>query len=472
MSNPLGDKQILQNALSAAYRELESLRAGRAQFMGYQLETTRDLICMYGYPRAPSFTDYYAIYKRIGPARAGCDIKVDDTWSDWPKVQDVTTFKPDGTPDYSGDQKTAFESALHDLFNDRKLALKDRIRSLDRKQRVGQYAASLIVAKDNSGAQMTAPLQNLSEGQLVKLVPLFESQVEEIQWDNDPTSPTYGEPTMYQINEFATGRKSQGQNRSFECHPSRLIVAAEGAEDGTNYGTPAMQSCFYALMDWEKIRMSAAEGMKKNADQRSVISLKDGSNLPSPGSAEAEIMDENINDFDKGKQSTLMMSDATMSALNSNMGDPTKSAELCEKEIAAGFKITMTKLFGYQTGKLASEKDQDKDNNETMDRRNGFGTELLLKHLDKFIDLGLLPAPTGEIVIDWPDAREPSESDKLSMASTAATIRLNVAKSGGIGEAVIPDSYFHEKLGITSEMLDEVEIDIPTEEDSEMDDVE
>ncbi|WP_372944025.1 anti-CBASS protein Acb1 family protein, partial [Shewanella sp.] len=276
-----------------------------ARFLGFQVEPNRNIICQYGYPEAPEFADYFTVYSRVGPAKAGCDKPVNATWSDWPTTRDVTSFTPDGKPEYNDEVKTDFEMQLDLLMKNQKLALKSRIKSLDTKQRVGRYAASLIVARDNSGAKMDEPLKSLVPGQLVKLVPLYESQVIESEWDQNILSETYGEPTMYQVNEFATGGESRGKTRSFQCHPSRLIVAAEGALDGTNIGTPAMQGCFYALMDWEKIRMSAAEGMKKNADQRNVLSIKDGSTAPKPGTPAFEALNDDIDDFETGKLSTL-----------------------------------------------------------------------------------------------------------------------------------------------------------------------
>ena len=65
-----------------------------------------------------------------------------------------------------------------------------------------------------------------------------------------------------------------------------------------------------------------------------------------------------------------------------------------------------------------------------------------------------MPQPQGEIFIEWADAREPSESDKLAMAKTAAEIRGIIYKSGGDGAEVIPDSYFHDKLSININDID------------------
>lgn len=194
--------------------------------------------------------------------------------------------------------------------------------------------------------------------------------------------------------------------------------------------------------------MASAEGTKKNADQRSVMALKDGSNLPS--GATAELMDANINDFDSGDLSTLVISDASMTALNSTMGDPTGSAGLCEKEIAANFRIPMTVLVGFQTGKLASDKDTLQWNSSTMERREGFANNLLMSHINRFIEIGVLPMPDGEVIIDWPDAREASQADKLDMGLTAATIIEKLNRSG-VNPAITD--------AIANDLLDMLDID-------------
>lgn len=442
--------QIEANALSVKYHDLNTLTGSRnLDFMGTQLERGRNLICQYGYPENPTFEDYCAIYLRSGLAKAGCDIPVDATWADWPTIRDVTEFDSDGKPKYNDKIKTPFEIELAKLLKDRKVALKTRIKSLDRKQRLGRYAGAMIVARDRNAAKVDQPLKGLLAGQLVKLVPFYEPQIKESQWDMREDSPTYGEPTMYQITEYSNKRGSFSPSRIFSCHPSRLIMAAEGAEDGTNYGSPAAQSCFYALMDWEKTRMSGAEGSKKNADQRLIGSFD--KDTPMPSGKAAEMLDEDMQDFDKGLISMFAARGMNVTPLNASIGDPTKIAELCEKEIAAGFKLTMTGMIGYQTGKLASERDQDKDNGSTADRREGFGSELILNVLDKFIDVGLLPRPNGEIVIDWPDARDPSRSDKLAMGERSANIieKLNRA---GVNPDVIE--------AIANSMLEDMDIDV------------
>ena len=72
---------------------------------------------------------------------------------------------------------------------------------------------------------------------------------------------------MWQLITNAVNPKP-GKTLSLEIHPSRLIIAAEGSEDGSIYGTPALEGCYRAISDWDKVRAAAAEGLKRSNDQR------------------------------------------------------------------------------------------------------------------------------------------------------------------------------------------------------------
>jgi hypothetical protein len=104
-----------------------------------------------------------------------------------------------------------------------------------------------------------------------------------------------------------------------------------------------------------------------------------------------------------------------------------------------------------------------------MDRRERFGNTLLDAHISRFIELGLLPQPDGEIVIDWADAREPSQSDKLAMGEQSATIieKLNRA-------SVNPDiinSIAENMLDMLDINVIDSDIDIASEDDMSEDDI-
>ena len=427
------------------------------QFSGYSIETNRNIICQYGYPEAPSFADFYAVGKRVGIGTAVINAPVDTCWSDYPEVHDVLSYDKNGEPKVKANSD--FVRELNRLIGSRKIQFWERLKGLDRKQRFGIYAGLLLVTRDKLGRSAKEPLGNLTPGQLVKLIPFYEAQLKPTQYDQDLASENYGQPIMWQLTENAVNPKP-GKQLSTEVHPSRLIIASEGAEDGTIYGTPALQGCLYAVMDWEKARMSSSEGIKRNNDQRGVLSLQDGDNLPDPDSDQAKIMDENIRDWHLGKEALLTVANANVTPFNSSFHDPSSIKEMCLQEVAAHTRIPSTVLIGYQTGRLASTEDSMAFAGTMMQRRKGPVNEMIYQVIDRFIELGLLPEPQGEIFIQWSDLTEPATSDKLALAEKMSIIDERRFKMGQA--AFFDDEAYSRATGFTAA---KVELDGDATED-------
>lgn len=422
-------QQRVTNALSNQYGTAgqRNIMDFFHQYSGYPIETHRNIICQYGYPEAPSFKDFYAVGRRVGLGTAVINAPVDTCWSEYPEIQDVIKFDENGEPDTLAESD--FTKELGRLIGSRTLQFWERIKGLDRKQRFGMYAGMLLVTRDELGRSAREPLNNLTPGQLVKMIPFYEAQLLPIEYDQNMGSPTYGEPTMWQLIENAVNPKP-GKQLSMEVHPSRLIIASEGAEDGTIYGVPAMQGCLYAVMDWEKARMSSAEGVKRNNDQRGVLSLQDGTSLPSPDSEEAEIMDENVRDWHLGKEALLTVANANVTPFNATFHDPKSISDICLQEVAAHTRIPSTVLIGYQTGRLASTEDSMAFAGSMMTRRKGPVNEIIYQVIDRLIELGLLPEPQGDIYIKWSDLTEPATSDKLAISDKMSTINERAYRAG------------------------------------------
>lgn len=443
-------KALKVNALSNMYRDgggrpLEFFR----QFSGYPIETKRNIICQYGYPASPGFAEFYAVGKRVGLGKAVVNLPVNKCWQTLPKILDVTEFDDEGEPVKFADSD--FVREMTNLINDRGLQLWERIKGTDRKQRYGMYSGCLIVTKDSMGRSSREPLDSLVPGQLVKLVPFYEAQLIPIEYDQDIGSANYGDPTMWQLIENAVNPKP-GKQLSIEVHPSRLIIAAEGSEDGTIYGTPALESCLYSIMDWEKARMSSSEGIKRNNDQRGVISLDEGANMPHPDSEQAEIMDENISRWDNGDDALLTVANAKVTPFNASFHDPSKTADMILMEVGASVEIPSTILVGYQTGRLASIEDTFNFAQSMMQRREGWCNELIFQFIDRLIEVGLLPDPDGDIVIQWDDLTEPSPRDKLENADKMSIIDERRFKTGRA--PAFSDAEYREAAGYAAEMVD------------------
>lgn len=112
----------------------------------------------------------------------------------------------------------------------------------------------MLVARETNGARPDMPLKVRSPSAMVKMVPLYESQLEVTNWVTDSSRP----PTTGCRRITSTPARCQGlairATWPLTLHPSRVFVFAEGADDGGIYGIPALEACFNALMDAEKIR--------------------------------------------------------------------------------------------------------------------------------------------------------------------------------------------------------------------------
>ena len=95
---------------------------------------------------------------------------------------------------------------------------------------------------------------------LVNLQPMDESQLEVNQVDTDQRSENFGEPIYYQFDSTAVGNRNELLGKTFKIHPSRVIIAAEGADDGSIYGVSSLEAVYNDLMDLRKISGAGGEG--------------------------------------------------------------------------------------------------------------------------------------------------------------------------------------------------------------------
>lgn len=416
------------NALSLSNRKLQRSIAG---LLGNTIETNRNIICQYGYPEEPCFSDFYSIGTRTGLGKAVINRKVDKTWATWPEMFDVRAFDGKGKPaEFYNDSD--FIRQFDAMVKSRKLHFWDRIKEGDKRQRYGQYAGLLLVVRDPKGRKPSEPVDGLKPGMLEKIVPLYEDQLEVSEWENNESSPNYGEPRMYQVNEnaFIKSLKDTSAKRAMQVHPSRIVILSENANDGSIYGYAALQGCLYACMDYEKARMSSAEGIKRQNSQRYVTSLQDGASLPKADSVEAEMMDENFRDFDNGDQTSLLIAKANVTPFNATFHDPDTLMTWCANEAAASDGLSAVEYVGHQTGERASREDNEKTANAIMERCYGFATSIVMTITDRLIDIGILPRPNGTLHLKWQDQRDPSLADKLEMIERMSGINQKNALSG------------------------------------------
>lgn len=346
---------------------------------------------MYGYPNEPVFDHYYALYERNGAARSVVRLPVNECWSGYPKICIDPANKED-----------AFEREVLKL--DRRIGLFRSMKGVDERQRIGQYAALMVIIKD--GRDLKLPI---GRGEVVQLKPLYESQVKPVDWDHDSASATYGHPIMYQVQENAIGDRDPQAGRSTEVHPSRLIFWAEGSDDGTIWGESALKPVLNSILCLDKIEGAGGTGFFRNARGAQTVNFEGadigklqqllGADKPSDIMPKLNDMVDGLNKYG---DAVVALMNAKMQTITITLPDPEKFAKLCWDMIAAATGYPETIMRGSQTGERASNNDQAQAQKETNSRRMWFLDSAISRTINKLIELGALPK--ADYTIYWPQS--------------------------------------------------------------------
>ena len=430
--------------------------SARSSNVGYRLtgayhnaDQKRDVWA--GYPSQVDFDMHWNMVSRNGIAKAGIHRIVDKCWQDNPIITDG---------EYDGKRPlTEFEQDLAVLVDDHHLYT--RLKGLDWRQRVGRYAGLLPIVKEpGQSTPNTKPRKVVSVSALLKLVPVFESQIDvtDVGTQTSLDSANYGMPKHYNYRENVAGDRNPINNNEFELNVDRVFVFAEGADDGSIYGEPANEAGYNDLLDLEKVRASAAEGLFKNSKQRTVINVKDSqvANVLATDDKKREKWENAADDFASGFDTMLTTYGMDVSTLNSTLADPTNPFTIALQGYCASIQIPTTILIGQQTGRLASDEDQSDWAQTASSRCVNTLTPMIKSLLKYFIERGIIRKPSNEMLIEWQDFTEPNLSTKLDSGKKMAEINKQAFDSGR-GEPVFSNEEIRKTSGFDEEVTGELE---------------
>lgn len=392
------------------------------------MNTAYDVALQAGHPTHLDFSMLWRMATKSPIGKAGIHRLVNKCWQTHPTITD-------GDDDGERD-KTKFEKDLDVLITKHKLFI--RLKGADWRQRVGRYSAILPIIKelgnDNKPDQEITRVNGIEA--LVKLVPKFESEVDvtDISTVSDINSPEYGNPTHFNLRENVRGDRNPITNQDIQLDPSRVITYAEGADDGSIFGIPALEAGFNDLINLESIGASAAITMKKNAQQRVITSIKDNqvaTVISDPNSTQFKAFSKNMDDFDKGVKNSLVLYGMDVHALNTTLADPTNPFTIALTSFAASVETPVSELVGLQMNEQASSSNRASFNETAKSRRENFiNPEIIMATLDYLIDVGVLSKPTNEIIIKWDDLNEDTPSEKLDTANKMEDINKKRFEAG------------------------------------------
>lgn len=433
----LRGNQALASARGSSRSEFSSSR--RSSNIGFRLtggyhlaDQKRNVWGVAGYPDKVQFDMHWNMAARFGIAHAGIHRIVNKCWEKPPKVTD-------GEHDDNA-APTPFELDLDILIKKHKLFT--RLKGLDWRQRIGRYGAIIPIVRQSAEElrDTREPMPGLMGIQsVIKLFPVTEAQadVTDIGTNSDLNSEFYGDPLYFNFRQEVVSDRNPVDNRQYQLHPSRLFVYAEGADDGSIYGIPTNEAGYNSLLDLEKICTSGAEGLFKNAKQRTVYSIDDSQvagTLLTDDTKRQQWNDSN-DSFHSGFDSSQILYGMNAQVLQSTLADPTHPFTNALNIYAASINIPATILIGQQTGRLASDEDQKEWGMSAQTRCENVLTPMIKEFLEYLVRIGAMSPPKNEVMVEWDEFVTPSQSDKLGNAKIMEEINKSRYEAGRSGEA-------------------------------------
>lgn len=377
-------------------------------------DTLHNIYLDYGYPEILTFSNFWNMYRRFGIAQNVVELPVEMSWLRPPTIES----KADG-----------FNKDLELLIKQVKLF--QRLKGLDTRQRVGRYAGMFMRVRDGKKPDEALIGKLSGVGALMQMTPLYESQLKVLTTDEDPTSTRFTLPLTYQFSGSATGSRNENNASAFTIHWTRVVPAAEGADNGGIYGIPVLESIYNSLMDLRKVIGGGAEGFYKNAAQSIVFDLKDAASATANKELLAKFNDT-ADDFLRNRpRRSLFTPGLEATTLTSEMITPKDFFMIALNDVSAGSRpmIPSTILIGQQTGRLASEEDGKGFLSGINSRNENFVTEMTRDVIDWCIEFGILPA--AEYEVSWDDLLALSDEERLENAGKMADTNLKAFQSGG-----------------------------------------
>lgn len=435
----------LQNnsATSSVRNQIAAALSGGYDFA----DTLHNIYLDYGYPAKLRFFNFWNMFRRFGIARRVVTLWPDQTWLDDPIVE--------------GSEKFMRELAV--LIESK--ALWRRTKGLDTRQRVGQYAGMFM--RVNDGKAPKEPIEGKLNGlgALVDMIPLYESQLEVLETEDDVRKDEYGKPTMYQFKGGSAGSRNPDLQDTFDIHPSRIIIASEDSDNGGIYGISALEAVYNSLMDARKVIGGGGEGFYKNASQNIIFDLKDPASAKS-NKALLDKFNEQYDEFSQNRSRRAMWTPGMEAkTLDSSLTNPKEFLMNALLDISAGSNTPLALLIGNQTGRMAGDQDTKGFLGQVQARRNDFGTDMVRSVIDWMMRWGVLAKEA--YTVEWPDALAPTKTEKLANADKMADINQKLFLSGG--DAAFSGEEIREEAGFDPEELE----DLPDEtlDDDDEDDL-
>lgn len=397
---------------------------GRLRMMmaGTQFNGRRDLYELYGYRRRLTSPDHIARYVRQDIAKRVIDAPVMSTWADPPTI--------------SSDD-TKFQAAWDQLLNPNGLdgvPIWQSIIRLDKLAGLGMYAGLLMGLDD--GQLLSQPVKGSAPRKLLYLQPYHEVAMSVQQYEKDQSNPRYLKPVMYTVTpgkfeidvrvSGASISRTSESRQPFNVHYSRMLHVAENLLEDNIYGRSRMEVVTNVLDDMLKVVGGSAElfwimanrGIQVDVDKDMELAPEDEKNL----TAEVQEYMDDMRRFIRTRGTKI-------TNLGSDVADPTGVFNVLMSALSAATGQPKMIFTGSTLGTLASQQDRANWAERIGERITEYAEPIILKpFIAQLIQANVLPKPSAQIGITWPEAFKLSPLERAQTSAQMARSAANLEK--------------------------------------------
>jgi hypothetical protein len=231
------------------------------------------------------------------------------------------------------------------------------------------------------------------------------------------------------INSATVGRR---------VHWSRVLHIADGLLDDNIYGEPRLRCIWNRLDDLEKVAGGGSEAFWKRADQGLQLDIDPTLDV---GAEAQEAVRKQIHEYEHGLRRMLLTRGLEAKTLGSDVADFASPVGAIMSLISAGTGIPQRVLMGSEQAKLAAKMDRSNWDDRVADRRDSFaGPYVVRQAINRFIALGVLPAPVDDYDVRWSQLKVLDDEQRAEVAMQWAG--LNQAA----GETVVTGAEIREHV--------------------------
>jgi hypothetical protein len=485
--------------------------SSRSELLKTILDPRRNLNDECGYPATQDITaqDYKNMYDREPVANRVVHIMPRECWK----------VSPDVYEEEDSDTITEFEQAWDDLckylrgrswFKDQEgNPVWEHLRRADELSGIGRFGVLLIGIDDglqlsepvasvmkyqemqkfpettmgtdaqytmadfSSASTSVAPASDLSKEELDSM-PVYEGEakqrrkvlflrafdeslVQVTQWDSNPNSPRYGQPTQYNITLNDPKEQSAGVGHTtttVTVHWTRVIHIVDNLGSSEIFAAPRMRPVFNPLLDIQKVRGGSAEMYWRGAFPG--LSLETHPQLGGDVDVDTDAVRDDIENYSNGLQRALVLMGMSAKTLAPQVSDPTPQINIQVEAICIQIDVPVRIFKGSERGELSSTQDKGAWNEVVACRQNRYVTpRIIVPFIDRLIQMEALPEPVEGYSVQWQDMNTLSKSENADVA-VKETQALAAYVSGQVESLVDPMNYLTQVLGWTEEKAEAV----------------